>query len=108
MSNEKRVQGQNIKLDVTHKHLMRQIAQSSGYHLYEVEDVMLHFVAALQTNMRKKKATGLHGLGKFLVIDKNIPERYSKIVGRTLPARVEQRLIFKAADEFKRAARNEV
>ena len=103
MSTDKRIKGQNIKIDVTHKQLMKQIAETSGYHLYEVEDIMLHFVAAIQKNIRNKKTTAIHCLGKFRVTTKFIPERFSVIANRTLPARAERHVRFAASDELKRA-----
>jgi nucleoid DNA-binding protein len=45
------------------KELIRMVAESSKYHLYEVEDVLLHAIAHMQQSVSKGKSVKLNGLG---------------------------------------------
>lgn len=47
------------------KHLAKMIAESSGYHLYEVRDVLDHLVAVMTRELIKGNAIRLKGIGQF-------------------------------------------
>lgn len=45
------------------KELIRMVADSSKYHIYEVEDVLQHTIAHIQESVSKGKIIKLNGLG---------------------------------------------
>ncbi len=60
----------------SYQELLRLIAKSSDYNLYEVEDIMNHFVAHVQQLLRKGEIVKVSGLGVF---------KSSTIKPRTMP-----------------------
>lgn len=94
--------GKNIPLDVGYRTLMKQIAQSSGYHMHEVEDVMLHFVVAMQRNLEQLKTVQIHEFGKFSVFTSEMPEVPCGLNGKPIPARTDYKIRYSPAVEMKR------
>lgn len=55
-----------------YKELIRMIAQSSGYMIYEVEDVLDHFIGNVQTLLAQGVDVKVSGLGTIRVSPMNV------------------------------------
>jgi nucleoid DNA-binding protein len=49
------------------KELIKMVSQSSGYHLYEVQDVVNHLLAHMQMLLQEQKPVKLDGIGGIRV-----------------------------------------
>lgn len=63
--------------------LMNLVAKSSGYHLYEVEDIVNHLVAHLQILILKDKPVKIDGLGTIKMRHNPPRSFYSPLSKRT-------------------------
>ena len=90
-----------LPVDVPHAKLVAQIAESSGYNKYEIEDILLHLTVALQTNLGEGKTTAIRNLGKFTVLNKLMKSRWSGLLKRQLPEREEKSVKFAPSVETK-------
>lgn len=59
-----------------YRELMAMIAKSSGYHLYEVEDIMNHFIGNAQVLLSEGKTVKLSGLGVLKVSELTTTDNY--------------------------------
>jgi nucleoid DNA-binding protein len=56
----------------SYKDLVRMVSNSSGYHMYEVEDVMNHLIGNMQLLLSQGKDVKLYGIGKIRVVKMDI------------------------------------
>jgi hypothetical protein len=75
------------------KELIRMVASSSKYHVYEVEDVLSHAIAHIQEAVSKGKSVKLSGIGtlsrklfkpRFVTLDGRPPVMVYNIVGMSV------------------------
>lgn len=52
---------------LSYNNLIREVAKSSKYHIYEVEDVLVHLTKVLQEQLAKGNNVRLTGVGKLKV-----------------------------------------
>lgn len=97
----KGIRGENLPVDINHKTLVRQIAESSGYNIYEVEDVLLHLVHTLHLNFAKGLTVGVRDLGKFTVRETIRAAHFSKVANKFLEETATRKVHFSAAQETK-------
>jgi len=58
------------------KELVRQTSKSSGYYIYEVEDVIEHFIAHVQNELRDKGIVKIDGIGVIKRTDLKVKSFY--------------------------------
>ena len=57
--------------------LNRAVAKSSGYHLYEVEDVLLHLAYVIQNSLARNESVYIQGVGKIKLVHRGFRKYYS-------------------------------
>lgn len=85
------------------KELKRMIAESSGYHLYEVSDIYDHFIAMLTKQLLEGTIVKIRGLGHFyLTVDKPLTW-FSGALQREVHRPVTAKVRFNSDTDLKRS-----
>jgi nucleoid DNA-binding protein len=84
---------------ISNRLLIKRVAKSSGYHLYEVEDILNHLIVVIQHSVRDETAVHIAGLGTFSF---NVEKRKSMGHDATKPELVDTKVVrFKSSPQFK-------
>ena len=85
--------GAEVKYQSTsYRDLVRLIAKSSKYHIYEVEDIMNHFIAHAQVMLKNGEEVKISGLGTLKAHEM---KEVSKVLNGTAIKYKAKRLSFK-------------
>lgn len=96
-----------IAVDTPHDQLARKIAESSGYHKFEVEDILLHLTYVLQKEFSQGKSVAIRNFGKFWIQKKVIAPYMCGLRKEWQEESVRNQLRFNPSNETRRVVRGE-
>lgn len=96
-----------IAVDTPHDQLARKVAESSGYHKFEVEDILLHLTHVLQTEFSQGRSVAIRNFGKFWIQKKVIAPYMCGLRKEWQEESVRNQLRFNPSNETRRVVRGE-